>query len=293
MYRDHHEAPTDPAESETGDASPLPDALPLADVEAIVRLLGAAVTSDAPMAERRRTICIGLAKLIDADIWVWVRSRTMPGEHLPAPFDFSDGGYVDEAERGRFLHGLVDVEISAVANTRMVATPGHHTMLMDEIILPAERALRERWHRLVGMAECCVSIYPIDARTVSGIGFHRRLGRPPFTPRQRAIVHVVVGQLDFLHRDGTDVPANADALMTLSPRERQVLIYLLGGDSPKDIAPKIGLSLYTVNDHIQSVYRRLNVRSRPQLMRLFLAGVANVADAAGTAGTTVPPARSA
>ena len=268
LFRDHTDS-TDAAENPADE--PVADALALADVEAIVRLLGATTVSDAPLAEKRRAILEGLARLVDADVWVWVRSRTLPGEHLPAPIELLDGGYVDHAERDRFFVGLLDAEISAAVNPRMLSA-SHRTIAMDEIMFAHEAALRERWRRLVGMSECIVSVYPVGPQNFSGIGFHRRIGRDAFGPRERGIVHAVVGQLDFLHRDGLDVPANVDALLTLTPRERQVLIYLLGGESTKAIAPRIGLSVHTVNDHIRKIYRRLDVQSRPQLMRLFMSG---------------------
>ncbi len=48
----------------------------------------------------------------------------------------------------------------------------------------------------------------------------------------------------------------------LSQRELQILARLAEGDSYKEIARRFGISVQTVNDHINSLYRKLEVHSR-------------------------------
>jgi DNA-binding CsgD family transcriptional regulator len=105
----------------------------------------------------------------------------------------------------------------------------------------------------------------------STIGLHRRLGKPAFTDRDRAIVHVVFSQIDWLHRHGSDVPAK-DHVLDLSPRERQVMIFLLGGDSQKEVARRLQLSEHTVGDYVKHIYSKFSVSSRSELLAHFLAG---------------------
>jgi DNA-binding NarL/FixJ family response regulator len=52
----------------------------------------------------------------------------------------------------------------------------------------------------------------------------------------------------------------------LSRRQRETLRLLLGGDSAKMIASKLGLSVHTVNEYIQAIYRAKRVQSRAELM---------------------------
>lgn len=56
-------------------------------------------------------------------------------------------------------------------------------------------------------------------------------------------------------------PANPDA-PHLSPRERELLEYLARGISRKEAARLMNLSPYTVAEYVQSIYRKLQVRSR-------------------------------
>ena len=48
----------------------------------------------------------------------------------------------------------------------------------------------------------------------------------------------------------------------LTPRENEVLTYLSKGFTIKEIASLMGIKWFTVNDHIKSIYKKLNVSSR-------------------------------
>ncbi len=50
----------------------------------------------------------------------------------------------------------------------------------------------------------------------------------------------------------------------LTPRENEVLTYLSKGFTIKEIASLMGIKWFTVNDHIKSIYRKLNVSSRAE-----------------------------
>lgn len=63
-----------------------------------------------------------------------------------------------------------------------------------------------------------------------------------------------------------------DEVAPLPPRQRQVLLLLLGGQSRKQIAHKLGISEHTVTDHLKALHRRFNVSSRSQLLSRFFTG---------------------
>jgi len=54
------------------------------------------------------------------------------------------------------------------------------------------------------------------------------------------------------------------------PRLRQVLDRLLVGQTPKRIARELGLSLWTVPDHVQRLYHHFGVSGRDELMARFV-----------------------
>ena len=50
----------------------------------------------------------------------------------------------------------------------------------------------------------------------------------------------------------------------LSPREREVLRLLAGGDTNGQIAATLGVSINTVERHVSNLYRKLDVRGRAE-----------------------------
>ncbi len=104
-------------------------------------------------------------------------------------------------------------------------------------------------------------------------------GQPPLSPAiaRRLLTHFRQGQ----RGDGT--PADSgftpqDFVSTsrpvpmekvpdhdrLTPRESEVLTYLSKGFTIKEIASLMGIKWFTVNDHIKSIYKKLNVSSRAE-----------------------------
>lgn len=123
----------------------------------------------------------------------------------------------------------------------------------------------------LGFDPVIMSIYPLGNMYLSGIGLHRRIGRPQFSERERAIVHVVFQQVDWLHRFGSDVPAGEKSF-ELTPRERQVMIFLMSGDSLKEIASKMKLSHHTIDGYVKRIYKHFAVHSRAELLAHFISG---------------------
>jgi DNA-binding NarL/FixJ family response regulator len=62
----------------------------------------------------------------------------------------------------------------------------------------------------------------------------------------------------------------ADIQPALSGRQRQTLDALLAGDSEKQIARKLAISPHTVHVHVKTIYKRLNVCSRGELLARFV-----------------------
>ena len=62
-------------------------------------------------------------------------------------------------------------------------------------------------------------------------------------------------------------PPNPGVVAALTDRERQVVTLLLEGSSNKEMAVVLGLSVSTVSNHLQKIYRKLNVHDRVALIR--------------------------
>lgn len=117
-----------------------------------------------------------------------------------------------------------------------------------------------------GVDHQLTSVYQVsDYGAISAMTFHRPLGERAFSARQKELVRFFHGELGRL-LGGALVSGLEPGPDDLSPRLRQTLAYLLEGDSEKQVAARLGLSHATTHQYVTDLYRRLNVRSRGQLM---------------------------
>ena len=106
-------------------------------------------------------------------------------------------------------------------------------------------------------------------------------GQPPLSPAiaRRLLTHFRQGSGAGSSSSSAPIPLAPGFLnsrpMTLSraapldcerltPRESEVLTYLSKGFTIKEIAGLMGIKWFTVNDHIKSIYKKLNVSSRAE-----------------------------
>jgi DNA-binding NarL/FixJ family response regulator len=104
-------------------------------------------------------------------------------------------------------------------------------------------------------------------------------GQPPLSPAiaRRLLSHFRLSNsgaapLDSAHAPGDFQTARSTQAPSftepdherLTPRETEVLTYLSKGFTIKEIASLMGIKWFTVNDHIKSIYKKLNVSSRAE-----------------------------
>lgn len=102
-------------------------------------------------------------------------------------------------------------------------------------------------------------------------------GQPPLSPAiaRRLLTHFRHGSggdtglapLPSAFQSSRPMPIGKGAPLDherLTPRESEVLTYLSKGFTIKEIASLMGIKWFTVNDHIKSIYKKLNVSSRAE-----------------------------
>ena len=105
-------------------------------------------------------------------------------------------------------------------------------------------------------------------------------GQPPLSPAiaRRLLTHFRSGSSGSANSQAPDSGFAPAAFTTskpvaiekqldherLTPRESEVLTYLSKGFTIKEIASLMGIKWFTVNDHIKSIYKKLNVSSRAE-----------------------------
>jgi DNA-binding CsgD family transcriptional regulator len=128
------------------------------------------------------------------------------------------------------------------------------------------------WHSSVGADAMMYCILPLPA---SGsplnnlLVFIRPHRERDFTARHQAIVrelHEKVTTLIGGPLAGFHEPSPAD----LPPRVRQTLQCLLEGDSDKEVARRLGLGRYTVNQYTKVIFAHFGVESRAELLARWI-----------------------
>ena len=102
-------------------------------------------------------------------------------------------------------------------------------------------------------------------------------GQPPLSPaiarrllthfRQGASGDTSLAPMPSAFQSSRPMPIGKGAPLDherLTPRESEVLTYLSKGFTIKEIASLMGIKWFTVNDHIKSIYKKLNVSSRAE-----------------------------
>jgi DNA-binding CsgD family transcriptional regulator len=239
------------------------------DVAMIVRLLGTVAGMNASPGERRVALIHGVAQLVQADVWVWGAVRGMR-ENAPMPLYLHEGGDLQPDERQAFIRWSTvpqfwELVMQQFGPLRQTA------ILFDPAAVPeAGRTLINEAFASTGLGHLMYCMYPLSPEVTSLMAIHRRAGRPPYGERERVIVQLIFGQVPWLHHAGSNVPANSSAIDDLTPRQRELLIYLTSGRSRKEVARQMHLSQHTVNDHCKTLFRRLSVSGRNELLAKFI-----------------------
>lgn len=258
------------------DAAPLDDGpMSESDVRAMVALLGRIACMTEPLIDRRRALMDELAQMVSAKSWIWTTSTGFgPGE-VPMTVGFQYGG-LDERQMGLIIEHSQDPDHEPLENAGMSTSlaAGRHVtrsrsdLVSDEVLYASPQW--EMYRKPIGMDHMLFSLYPIG-KYVSGIGLHRPIGEPDFTPRERRMVHVIVSEIDWLH--SVDLPEDAgDRTTALSPRLRVVFALLLQGWNRKRVAEHLGITANTVAGYQKQIYRHFDVTSHPELLARFIRG---------------------
>ncbi|WP_428306924.1 helix-turn-helix transcriptional regulator [Lacipirellula sp.] len=243
------------------------------DYEAAIALLArlAEPTVGLAVPERKRQFAGGVAEIIDADAWAWASvavDHENPGV-LAASCQISDG-WQSEAEQSQVQalfapEGGRGISQAAVYSALQAGTPT--TFLMHELRRGKAGAASQTGEEL----QLLLSFFPIDEDAATRVAFYRRPQRADFALREKQIVALLFGQVEWLHRHGVHPRAQQQAIK-LSPREQQVLTLMLNGDTRKKIAAKLGIREYTVAGYQKKLHRSFGVTSRAELQAHFFFG---------------------
>jgi DNA-binding CsgD family transcriptional regulator len=102
-----------------------------------------------------------------------------------------------------------------------------------------------------------------------GIALFRPPGERRFSARDCRLLHLFHTELAPHLMNGLAPPGH-DPISRLTPRQREVLLCLLEGDSEQQVALRLGLTRDTAHQYVKGVFRKLNVSTRAELMARFI-----------------------
>ena len=111
---------------------------------------------------------------------------------------------------------------------------------------------------------------PVDDQNCKWLSLYCPLREPETcdAPEGESCIFVVLLRNLTTRQDSHATPDLA-ALRPLSMREREVLRSFLLGSETEMIAQDLFISVHTVRNHFKSIYRKLGVDSRVELLRRF------------------------
>ena len=147
--------------------------------------------------------------------------------------------------------------------------PEAKTRRLSDLVTAAEfrgSPLFDEYYRPIGIDHVMAVPIHVDQSTLVSFVFNR--SRRDFDDRERARLEAIRPHLGDFYRLGRAMdrarqvqwaPA-ADSALT--PREREVLQWLAGGKTDRDIGDILGISPRTVHKHLQRIYEKLGVETR-------------------------------
>lgn len=127
-----------------------------------------------------------------------------------------------------------------------------------------------RRHKASGIDDYIISIRAVPGQDLChSLWLHRAVGDKPFTRREVEILNIVHAEIARLI-GGSIATAREPKMSDLSARQREVLYRLLGGDSEKQAARALGVSVPTLHEYVGVVYKHYGASSRAELMAKFV-----------------------
>lgn len=229
----------------------------------------------------------------------WVRDQTRASAaafvRAPGlrPTDF------DPALVHTFTVGMTAKQYEAVARARGEARCPHLAALQrrarylgpgDLVVASREELVSDqhwlssdsgRLHRQVELDPALTALrWMPQASAFHVLTLYRSVQASELSPTVKPLVEMLWSAMAWLL--GPDAPAGASATsggaarqpfarppVELSPRLTEVFDRLMAGKSAAEIADELCLSVHTVYEHMQRLYRRLNVRSRVELLHTY------------------------
>jgi DNA-binding CsgD family transcriptional regulator len=254
--------------------------LRLRDVRAIFQLIGECRELGIDSTLWRRHMLTELLRLTGGLVAMGGPTRMRDNFASSQPLPVMDVGWEGQREREifqQYMHDRMHLSDPAISRfgAQLATLPAglksltrSRRQLADDRAWYASAAFCE-YLRPSGVDDGLMSVVFFDSAQAHAIALFRPPGEQRFTARDRRLLHLFHSEL-APHLSTDLAPAGCDPISSLSPRLREVLACLLEGCSEQQVASRLGLTNDTTHQYTKSLYRRLAVNTRGELMARFV-----------------------
>ncbi|MEO0476048.1 MAG: LuxR C-terminal-related transcriptional regulator [Planctomycetota bacterium] len=245
------------------------------DAVQLVELLARISAHDGDHTAKKRLLLDGLCRLLEATQWSWA-INVFDGDKTPHHAGTLQGGFTIEQAQ------CLATCVNHPATHRVFAPTYEHVLTRPEplTIRMEDHAGAEEWSKseaaelaaAAGIGTFVSSICAVEGRGSSTVTLFRPYGDPPFTDRQRDMLHIVIRGVPWLHSAGWPEDTRIQRIAELPNSHMVLLTLLVKGYSRQQIAESQYLSVNTVNTYTRRLFEMFGVHSQPELMRRFLHG---------------------
>lgn len=252
-----------------------PDQILSSDLRAVVRTVGECGELWADPDAWREHLVRRANELARSHVGTWQSLRFADNPIAPRMVSCTEVGWLDSDtqrhfDRWRQDQGKMVGLDRAMAN---VSRLGSWSFARPDLVEDAIWYASECYNDYMSLADCDHFIASIRTGRAPGaidmLAVMRPLGERPFTRREIRLV-------GWLHDAIADLVGRRLAVESqrgvhgLSPRCRETLELLLGGEGEKQIASRLCLSRHTIHEYVTTIYRHFEVSSRAELMAYFI-----------------------
>ena len=250
------------------------DRISVARLEQFLRDVTEIADDKKELSERRQLLIERLGSLVRAVAGFWAWGRGNPIDSAITPVASLYFGLKPDIWQQVIQLGLGAESVrlwSTPIRQRMQATS--HVTVTRSMLHSDDEWARETKYRqslnALGLDSLMVSVnyYRNDC------WFHITLCRPPgepdFCDEDALLLNLAVSSISWMQpRVSESVPEKT--FVGLTPRQRVIMLNLLDGQSRKQIANHLGITLHTANDHIKAIYAHFKIQSATELAAKFL-----------------------
>lgn len=204
------------------------------------------------------------------------RKDANPAEQLPTVFVVDDDAAVRRSLKDLLVSAAIHVETFATSGEFLAGyEPGRPGCLLLDVRLKEgsgldlQDELRRRNVPLPVIVLTGHGDVPSSVRALKAGAFDF-LQKPPPPAVLLERIHAAIESDRAARAAILERAEDTDRLSSLTPREREVMSLLVAGQTSKEVASDMGISVRTVEGHRRRVLSKLNVTSAAQLVRVVL-----------------------